>query len=333
VLIKLFTTAVPLAAVTMILAAAAEASSLPSSSAPSSDTAEIKTPALVTSPDSSGSSSAQKLSEKVSSAESTKVMTLREFQETVQGKAMHAEQSSEAAGVPNSLKQIASNSNPVSTEAAKLQGATAELSIAQNSTPQATSPKSQGFYLTTGTAISWRQRSGESSDTFTDFKTGFLINGALGYRFGDFRTDVEFTHFQHAVDAVSAAPTGLRPGDGKVRGNAFMLNLYYDFPIANSRFKPYVGAGVGTYSTRIKNLTNDTLQSFGLVVENEQSNNVFAYQLRAGLGYQVSDSVDVFLGYRYFHGNTITFSDTIFGTLKPNGAKLHNIEAGLRFLF
>jgi opacity protein-like surface antigen len=313
VLIKIFTTAVRLTVATTILVVAAEANTLSSSAATPTDTVEVSP---------------------VSLAETTPVITVREFQKTVQGRAISAESNSEGTAVPNSSTASESAaSNPVFTDAAKLRGATDGLSIAQSDPVEASHRKAQGFYITTSGAVSFRQRSGETADTFTDFKTGFAVNGAVGYRFGDFRTDVEFTHFNHPVEAVSAAPTGRRPGDGKVAGNAFMLNLYYDIPISNSRFKPYIGAGVGTYSTRIKNLTNDTLNSFGLVVENERSNNVFAFQLRAGLGYQVSDSANLFLGYRYFSGNTITFTDTIFGTLKPSGAKLHNIEAGVRFLF
>lgn len=258
--------------------------------------------------------------------ETVDVMTVREFQATVQGKPVSM---SSALAANDSAT---SNSNAVATDAGKLRGAIEGLSIAQGSTATP-NRKTQGLYLSGSAALSFRERSGESAVTFTDFKAGFSPSVAVGYRFGDFRADVEYTHFNHPVEAVSAAPTGRRPGDGKVLGNAFMFNLYYDIPIANSRLKPYVGAGIGTYSTRIRGLTNDTLAGFGLVVDNERSNNVFAFQVRAGLGYAVSDSVDLFLGYRYFGGNTITFSDTIFGTLKPSGAKLHNIEAGVRILF
>lgn len=206
-------------------------------------------------------------------------------------------------------------------------------------TLQVTTRPQNAPYVSLSGAYQWRERSGESADTFTDFKGGYNFSGAIGYRFGDFRTDVEVSLFGNAIEAVSASVTGRRPGDGNVTGRAFMLNLYYDIPIRNSPLKPYLGGGIGIYNTKINNLTNDLLASvpaqFGgpFIVEDEKSNEVFAFQIRAGLGYEINSTWTVFLGYRYFGGSTLTFTDTIFGTLKPSGARLHAIEVGTRISF
>ncbi len=237
----------------------------------------------------------------------------------------------------------------ISTEAASLSVVTPTVTLAQTTAPnmmtaQASDPQlsprsNRGPYVSLSGGYQKRERAGEDPVTFIDFKGGYIFNGAAGYRFGDFRTDLEVSFFDDPAEAVSAAPTGRRPGDGHVSGRAVTLNLYYDIPIRNSPLKPYLGAGIGVYSTKIHDLTNDILASlpaaFGgpLVVREEKSNEVFAFQVRAGLGYEVSQNVTLFLGYRYFNGKTLTFSDTIFGTLTPNGAKLNAVEFGARILF
>ena len=42
---------------------------------------------------------------------------------------------------------------------------------------------------------------------------------------------------------------------------------------------------------------------------------------------------DLMAGYRYLHGNDLTFLGTAFGDLHPNGVKMHHAEANLKIGF
>ena len=63
-----------------------------------------------------------------------------------------------------------------------------------------------------------------------------------------------------------------------------------------------------------------------------------AWQLMAGLSYPLGDRTEAFAGYRYFRGDTLTFSSIPFTGpaapfFQPNGATIHNVEFGLRIKF
>ncbi|MFM8293102.1 MAG: outer membrane protein, partial [Microcystaceae cyanobacterium] len=84
-------------------------------------------------------------------------------------------------------------------------------------------------------------------------------------------------------------------------GRAIMINAYYDFPVSE-QFRPYIGAGIGTYNARINDLSPP---GFGGFVANGDSADRFAFQLRAGISYLFTPNFEVFTGYRYFHGEQL----------------------------
>lgn len=209
------------------------------------------------------------------------------------------------------------------------------IPVAQAGPSPAPSPKSSGWYFGVSGGIQSRERAGESDTTFTLFKGGYLLNAAVGYRFSpDIRLELEYTYFDNANQVVAATETGPAPGLGSISGNAYMLNLFYDFVIEGSAFKPYISFGVGIFNTSIKGLANTILASLDPpLFVNSVSEAAFAFQFRLGTSYVINQQWDLFAGYRYFNGSTLTFNNTIFGTLRPDGAKLHSFELGARYYF
>lgn len=93
-----------------------------------------------------------------------------------------------------------------------------------------------------------------------------------------------------------------------------MVNAYYDIPLAD-RFTAYVGAGAGWAFAQAE-LNVDPI---GFSEDDNES--AFAWQLMAGLGYQVADHVTLTAGYRFFDAT---------GDVD---VRLHTIEVGARFDF
>jgi opacity protein-like surface antigen len=260
--------------------------------------------------------------------EAPKVMTVHEYRSAVLGQQVPA--NSGATG--QTLGSVSSDAAQLGAFSTGSDLAQANLNLAQADQAVTTAPSRNRFYVGGSGAVAWRELAGEDAFTFVNFKTGYNFSAMVGYRFSNFRTEFEASFFDNAAEIVSSAATGALPGIGDISGRAFMFNLYYDFPIQGTRLKPYIGAGLGFLSTKLNGITNAVAESFGLAADG-RSNEVFAYQFRGGLSYGFSDSVDVFLGYRYLNGSTLTFTNTDFGTLKPNGVKLHNLELGVRVLF
>lgn len=198
--------------------------------------------------------------------------------------------------------------------------------------------ENQGFYVSAFGGVQEREKSGESAQTYTKFDNGWHFSLAGGYRYDNFRVEGEYNGFENDNRTVASEPTGPLPGSGSVSGKSYMLNAYYDIPLENSPLRPYVGLGVGVYETKLRSLTNEGLANVppefgGPFIFNGTSDRPFAYQIKLGASYRVNPNLDLAFGYRYFRGDALLFEGTQIGDLTPSGAKLHVLEAGLRYSF
>jgi opacity protein-like surface antigen len=176
--------------------------------------------------------------------------------------------------------------------------------------------------------------------TFIEFDTGFAANLALGYRFDVFRVEAEYSFMNN--DCTQAGAGGLASDTvGNVNLRALMFNLYHDMQISDWLWSPYVGAGIGVYQSEINGLYPDFFNTIGApfagVPVNATSDIPLAYQFRVGASRPIGERTDFFAGYRYFHGETLTFASAPFAsfapTFSPDGAAMHNVEFGLRVRF
>jgi opacity protein-like surface antigen len=194
------------------------------------------------------------------------------------------------------------------------------------------------FYVRVGGGLQNR----ESAEDFigrATFDTGYNLYGAIGYRFLNLRTELEYKYFNNDFDELTffqqgtttpvPGPPETSPG-ANVDGRALMFNLYYDLD-TGSRFRPYVGGGVGFYTAEINDLSPPT---FGGFVANGVSDDRFAYQLQAGISYIVTENLDVSLGYRYFKGDRFDYEIEGFTpNLEPNGLESNTIELNVLYNF
>ncbi|MCH7649762.1 MAG: porin family protein [Nitrospinae bacterium] len=157
------------------------------------------------------------------------------------------------------------------------------------------------------------------------FDTGFNIGGALGYDYGEFRAEFEIAY--HFWDMDELTISGILPGcpctgpvDGDASALSFMVNGYYDFPVENSPVSPYLGGGIGGAIV--------TWDITGLV---DDSDLAFAYQIMAGIGFEINPSTTLTVGYRFFL--TEDPEVQIFGTDVEFTVESHEFNVGARFMF
>ncbi len=147
-----------------------------------------------------------------------------------------------------------------------------------------------------------------------DPNTGFLIGGAVGTHLDRWlqglRAELEASYRRNDVgghwgqDSIGFGPTS-GPINANVSTFAVMANVWYDIDIG-LKWKPYVGGGAGWARTRFNGAlieTDGTLSGQTETFSVERSG--FAYQLGAGINYEIQDGVKLGLGYRFFHGPTI----------------------------
>ncbi len=189
-------------------------------------------------------------------------------------------------------------------------------------------------------------------------KTKGTVGGglAIGYDFQrafqvPVRTEIEYAAFSEVKGSKSGSVSGIDDGEGgtwdghwsanqKLQIQTLFLNAYYDFR-NSTPFTPYVGAGIGMAFLNTKGHvsgwddTNDegTSQSSGSrMVTN------FAWNVGAGVGYDINENFTVDLGYRFAglgEAKTKWIKDEGYdwARAKTEDIYMHQIMLGLRVTF
>ncbi|RXK87707.1 porin family protein [Chlorobaculum sp. 24CR] len=156
----------------------------------------------------------------------------------------------------------------------------------------------EGMYISGAAGIGFASLDSGQNIFNDDLDSGLVLNGALGYNFGSARLEAAVGYQSHDLSNY----------DEDVSLLTVMANAYYDFD-AGSGVKPYVMAGAG-----IANADSS----------DDDSETVFAWQVGAGLGFEVAECTTLDLGYRYLKPNDF-----------DNNVKFesHNVTLGLRYQF
>ena len=180
-----------------------------------------------------------------------------------------------------------------------------------------------------------------NSITFdTEFDTGFGLHGAIGHSWDAFRLEGEVSYRKNDLDTLEVTNVTLAgigsfttaaafDADGDVSALGFMANGWYDFD-TGSPWKPFVGGGLGMARISLNDASATVLGVSVPLADDDDW--VFAYQVGAGIGYEVTPTTVVSLGYRFFATSDPDFTDP---TGIPFDAEYqsHNIEIGVRFSF
>ena len=154
-------------------------------------------------------------------------------------------------------------------------------------------------------------------DDFGDvsFDTGFGITAAIGNAYENgLRGEVEFGYRTSDIDEFDS-DFGSRSINGDVSTISLMINGYYDF-MPKETICPFIGAGIG-----YANVEGD-IDELG-----SEDDNVFAYQVAAGVAFAINPQTKIDVQYRYFDTDDSGFDDleAEYGT--------HNAMLGVRYSF
>jgi opacity protein-like surface antigen len=142
-----------------------------------------------------------------------------------------------------------------------------------------------------------------------DYDTGEAFSGAIGLDNDGYRLEGEVAYQKNDIDNWGSDVSVL----------SVMANGYLDFQISNSKITPFVSAGISYAKVDVEYLGDDGDDS------------VLAFQLGAGIGFQISPTVTLDAKYRYFSTGSPEFE--VGGNTLEMDIDSHNILLGLRVKF
>ena len=213
-----------------------------------------------------------------------------------------------------------------------------------------------------------------SATVRTEHDTGYKLGGVLGRSFGSglriegelFIANAEVSKLTHSSISVPALSFTL-PGElpipvsGTADQLGAMVNLWYDFDTGDV-WTPYIGGGLGFIRVDQGDLRYDT-GAVAKAVANalaqaqaaqqgippelvppvpvpeapslSASDTAFAYQIGAGVGYALSDSTTLQIGYRLQMVDGLSFSgeNAVATVSSETNLRIHFLEIGIRYQF
>jgi len=186
-------------------------------------------------------------------------------------------------------------------------------------------------------------------------KGDVAISLGLGYNLGNsWRLELDGALLNTDLGSIS----GVQDTSSGFRSKSMMLNAIHNFD-TNSRFEPYLGAGVGFVQGNAKFTANDygnaaspTVNSVcdgnratiagGQSCSLDDTDTAFGYQLLAGLGYEITENIKWDTQYRYLDAHGMDFScirvantnNTVNSlAVEASNVGAHSVMTGFRYLF
>lgn len=193
---------------------------------------------------------------------------------------------------------------------------------ANQSAPAQKETKTIAPYASVKAVYSWEKVkiSDDESPASSTFKAPGL-NIAVGADFQGIRAEdgirAEIEYAYRALKSKTSVEEDM-VGKEKFGMQTYMLNGYYDFSTGTIA-KPYVGLGLGLADIKVKYEDAEDLVSI--------SKTKFAWNLGAGVGFEVAENITVDVGYRYLNVEDV----------KKDIAKIktraNEVSVGVRFDF
>lgn len=143
-----------------------------------------------------------------------------------------------------------------------------------------------------------------TSDVIDDKDNSTYAGIGLGYDWQNtsLRSEIQYNKYgsQEFIDDMLFNGVGAERTTVKVKQEALMFNLLYDFKITSSNFVPYVGGGVGISKFKVSATQVDNPPQVGRLANfAENSDTNFAWNLVVGANYNLTTTTTIGLGYRY----------------------------------
>ncbi|MBS3026186.1 MAG: outer membrane beta-barrel protein [Dolichospermum sp. DET50] len=155
-------------------------------------------------------------------------------------------------------------------------------------------PASNYWYVSGGVGIASPGNDLKVRDAFDQVNFGLDSTAqwsiAGGYQLKNYRTELELNYSSFGINK-GTVNTQSFPLDGNVSTTSVLVNGYYDIP-TGSKFRPYIGAGIGVgiISGKIKDQGTEADLGTG---------SSFAYQGKVGLQYEIANKGNAFAEFKY----------------------------------
>lgn len=166
-----------------------------------------------------------------------------------------------------------------------------------------------------------------------DIKSGWGARAAVGRRFGPVRIEGELGYSHNTQDhyVAIAPPTGRIPADVSLNTTRAMVNAYYDFSRSSPR--PFLGVGVGVARVDVRFVAPRApfpTEPPRTLIDNSDTN--AAYQLMAGVAFDLGERTSLVTQYRWFDAGRIEARDARNEVTTRDHAG-HNLDIGLNIAF
>jgi opacity protein-like surface antigen len=154
--------------------------------------------------------------------------------------------------------------------------------------------------------------------------------GALGYGLalgpggGRLRLEANASWRENDIDGLDADGLDIE-ADGELGVLVGLANAYYDFDLGLP-LRPYLGGGVGAARVSVD---TDT----GGLLDVDDEGWAFAWNLAAGLGYELGGGLELTGGYRYLRVEGTDLDVDGGGELDVDNYASHEVLLGLRYTF
>lgn len=163
---------------------------------------------------------------------------------------------------------------------------------------------------------------------------GYIIGGAVGVDWGNqLRTELELSHARWSSDKFHYRNSSIDGASGTINATSDMSatyllgNAWFDLS-QGSKLTPYIGGGLGIGWANINAFTSP---SFIPVHFNASG---LAFQVGAGVRFDVSDNVTIDAGYRFKDIVGLSYSSDDPGyTVSNTSLASHNFQVGLTLKF
>lgn len=192
------------------------------------------------------------------------------------------------------------------------------------------------YYLAARVGANWNEETEFNIPALvtSDYDVGINFSGAIGREFSfagyGARAELELGYLTNGIDTHTVAGLG-GFGGGAAFGDTSALyglaNGYIDFDNWGGPITPYVSAGIGLASV---DFDGHGVTPTGVVMNDSAVG--FAWQIGAGVSYELSDRVDLELGYRFFNVENAGLT-SVGGVNSDVDLRSHQVNAGLRYRF